>query len=203
MGARMRFAQDPLARAKTAYSQEDWKSAANLARAHLKAAPKDEEALRLLARATLRLGREQPARSIYGDLGGLERLQPEDLYLLGRLFRDQGERDMAVHSWNQGLKVDPKHPFLLLEMAKLELAAGHHVAALNFARRLSAVPGWEACGNLLSGQAHMALGDFQAAVEALGPRSNAAPSHETRRSPRPPTENCSRGLLLRLGKAPQ
>ena len=176
MGARMWFAQNPLARGKTAYSQEDWESAANFARAHLKASPKDEEALRLLARATLRLGHEQPARSIYGNLGGLERLQPEDLYLLGRLFRDKGERDMAVYSWNQGLKVDPKHPFLLLEMAKLELAAGRHVLALDFARRLSAGPGWEACGNLLSGQAHMALGDFQAAAEALRPTVEGGPT---------------------------
>ncbi len=203
MGARMRFAQDPLARGKTAYSRQDWESAANLARAHLKAVPEDGEALRLLARATLRLGREQPARSIYGDLGSLEHLEPEDLYLLGRLFRDQGEQDMAVYCWDQGLKVDPKQPFLLLEMAKLELAAGRPFSALDFARRLSAVPAWEFCGNLLSGQAHLALGDSQAAVEALTPTVERGPTPRDA----PLTATGYRKLLaralLRLGKGAQ
>ena len=107
---------------------------------------------------------------------------------------------MAVYSWNQGLKVDPKHPFLLLEMAKLELAAGRHVLALDFARRLSAGPGWEACGNLLAGQAHMALGDFQAAAEALRPTVEGGPTPRDA----PLGSTAYRKLLahlLRLGKA--
>src|SRR5262245_13526376 len=60
-----------------AYSHGDWSRAADLARQQLKTAPDDIEALRLLARATARLGRDGAANALFARLGSAA-LQAED-----------------------------------------------------------------------------------------------------------------------------
>src|SRR5690242_18186333 len=77
-----RRAGDLVARGTSAYAAGDWSRAADLARRRLKTAPEDIGALRLLARATARLGRDAPANALFARLGA-PALQAEDLFLLG------------------------------------------------------------------------------------------------------------------------
>src|SRR4051794_30665234 len=55
---------DPLGSAIAAYAGGDWSMAAGLARERLKSAADDSAALRLLARASVRSGRDSAAQSI-------------------------------------------------------------------------------------------------------------------------------------------
>ena len=60
---------DLLTQGSAAYAERDWGHAADLARRRLKAVPGDVEALRLLARATARLGRDAQANAMFARLG--------------------------------------------------------------------------------------------------------------------------------------
>src|SRR5215470_7708428 len=60
---------DGLARGRAAYERGDWKQAASLARERLKVAGDDPDGLRLLARASARLGRDDSAAWLYQRLG--------------------------------------------------------------------------------------------------------------------------------------
>jgi cytochrome c553 len=165
-GARPFRALGP-ATAESAYARGDWDGAFRLARQRLRTAPRDERALRTLARASLRLGREQPALGIYGGLGGTATMRAEDLYLLGRHFRARGEPALAAHCWDQALKEDPRHAELLRAVALAELDAGKFDAAAQHAARLAALAGWDAPGTLLLGRARLGEDDDEAALAAF------------------------------------
>ena len=130
--------------------------------------PGDPEALRLVARAELRLGREVSARSIYGKLGGTEAMKAEDLYLLGLVLRGKGERDMARYCWEHGLKDDPSHAPLLLELGRLSLEGQGLEKAARLADRLRACPGGAVWGDLLLGEVRAAEGDWNEAAACWG-----------------------------------
>src|SRR5262245_57238013 len=71
-----------LEQGRMAYARGDWSQAETLARRRLKTDPTDLEAVRLLARATGRLGRDGPANALFARMG-TKALQAEYLYLLG------------------------------------------------------------------------------------------------------------------------
>jgi hypothetical protein len=73
---------DPVARGLAAYSHGDWEEAAGRARERLKAAGDDPAALRLMARASVQLGRDDSAVSLFHRLGSKAMLA-DDHYLLG------------------------------------------------------------------------------------------------------------------------
>ena len=93
--------QDDLTRSARAYAGGDFRRAAELARNRLKDAPDDREALRLLARATARLGRDAPANALFARLGSAD-LQAEDLYLLGLGLDRAGQKEAAGRVWETG-----------------------------------------------------------------------------------------------------
>ena len=61
--------RDSLSQAETAYRERDWARAAADARTVLRTSPEDQEALRLLARASARLGKDELAETLYRRLG--------------------------------------------------------------------------------------------------------------------------------------
>ena len=67
---------------REAYAQGNWETALSLARKRLKEAGHDREALRLLARSSVQLGRDSSAISLYDRLGP-QAMAADDLYLLG------------------------------------------------------------------------------------------------------------------------
>src|SRR5262245_45435325 len=68
---KVRPSAEPVVRGLDAYARGEWERAADLARVRLKSAGDDVAALRLLARASVRLGRDSSAMQIY------QRLDPQ------------------------------------------------------------------------------------------------------------------------------
>src|SRR5437763_1260581 len=90
-----RLFPDPLAQAKAAYDHHDWRGAATLARQFLKEWPGDPDALRLLARSSVRLGHDDSAQAIYGRLGH-DAMRAEDFFLLASGLVRQGRIEPAI-----------------------------------------------------------------------------------------------------------
>ena len=62
----------PLELGLKAYARGNYESASNLAREQLKGATDDRDAVRLLARSSVHLGRDYSALSLYGRLGSFD-----------------------------------------------------------------------------------------------------------------------------------
>ena len=110
-------ARRPLAEADAAYRRGDWERAARLARSRLDTRSGDPEALRLLARASVRQGDTSRALSIYKGLGD-EALEGEDFYLLG--LEQHRKRDLPGRptrgSWAS--RRIPDHAEMLARLAR-------------------------------------------------------------------------------------
>src|SRR4051812_35579248 len=78
---RLTAIEDPLVLAHVAYETKDWSKAADYARVRLKVDGGDPEALRLLARSSIRMGRDAAGAAIYNDRLGAQGMQAEDRYL--------------------------------------------------------------------------------------------------------------------------
>ena len=98
--SRYRHASDPSSRAQEAYSRGDWEAAADRARLRLKAVADDPEGLRILARSSIRLGRDASAMGIYQRIGP-SGMQAEDLYLLGLALTRTGKTVAAREVWER------------------------------------------------------------------------------------------------------
>lgn len=94
-------ATDRLAQAQRAYQRGDWNQAADQARRWLRSAVDDAEALRLYARASIRLNRDEVGNAIYKDRLGPERMQAEDYYLVGLSLARLGRNETAVQVWEK------------------------------------------------------------------------------------------------------
>jgi tetratricopeptide (TPR) repeat protein len=191
---------DPVSRAEAAYARGDWQEALERARGHLRAHPADTKALRLVARSSIRLGRESVGRSIYGQLGGLDALPSEDLYLLGTLLLKRGEREAAEHCWEKGLDAEPGHAPTLEALARSRLEDNGLVSAAGLAVRLAAQPEWNARGDFLLGQIREAQGELEAAVACWRRALRRDP--DARGASSPPSWYRKRLVraLLRLGR---
>ena len=86
-----------------------------VARGRLKRAPDDRQALRLLARATARLGRDGQANALFARLGS-SALQPEDLFLLGLGLNRGGQKESAERVWEKGLVLEPNHAEMIEQL---------------------------------------------------------------------------------------
>ena len=154
---------DPLTQGLAAYARGEWEEAARLARARLKTGADDPAALRLLARASVRLGRTPAALALFKRLGP-EALLPDDLYLLGVALNHDGNDTGAVQVWEQARAADPKHPETLFELTRVYIAAGRLLAAAETGRILAVCPGWEARAESLLGAIQAELNDPAGAV---------------------------------------
>ena len=157
---------DHLAQSVLAYSGGDFRRAAELARRRLKAAPQDVEALRLLARATARLGRDVPANALFARLGS-SALQAEDLYLVGLGLDRGGRKEEAGRVWEKGLALEPNHPEMIEQLIIRDTAQNRLAEAVQLAERLARLPGWELRGELDLGTLRAELNDPAGAAAVL------------------------------------
>jgi tetratricopeptide (TPR) repeat protein len=192
---------DHLAAARAAYADHNWTRAAELARARLKVDGSDAEALRLLARASIRLGRDGIAAAIYNDRLGAAAIEAEDLFLLGVYYSRQGKEDLALDFWTKAEKKAPGEPEYLLPLANLLARKQHLDESVELAHRLARIPGSEAVGFLFLGTTQMSLENAAAAVDALERGLKLDP--DARGAPLEAAVYCrllARGLLI-LGRA--
>jgi tetratricopeptide (TPR) repeat protein len=159
--------KDAVSEGRAAYARGQWSKAADLARQQLKSDGKNGAALRLLARSSIRLGRDGTAASIYGDRLKAEPLEPEDAFLLGLAASRQGNTQKALQVWSKAAQEPPEHPELLLSLANLLARMQRLDESAALARRLSLVHGWEAPGLLLLGTNCFSMDDHAGAAEAL------------------------------------
>ncbi|MFI5457801.1 MAG: tetratricopeptide repeat protein, partial [Isosphaerales bacterium] len=162
--AASRRATDPLERAGRAYDQGRWDVAARLARESLKIRRDDPVALRLLARSSARLGRDDAALAIYHRRLDQKLIDAEDDVLLGRMFERRGQGEAAARAWEKVLEARQVPPRALDELARLHLQGDRPEEAARVAERLSRQPGWEAPGSLMLGGIRVALNDVSGAA---------------------------------------
>ena len=138
-------------------------AAARAAREILKASRDDTPALRLLARSSVQLGRDDAAFEIYTRRLDAKLMQAEDYLLLGVALKRRGRDDGAMWAWTTALESESISPQTLGDLGKLlyteavesEMPGNmkpHPLdAAAQAAERLSRQPGWESRGDLLLG----------------------------------------------------
>jgi tetratricopeptide (TPR) repeat protein len=149
--ARSRANIDPTARAASAYGEGNWTAAAKLARQTLTVRKDDPAALRLLARASARLGRDDIAMAIYQRRLDDKSLEVEDRLLRGMMLQRHGQPDAAARDWKQVLETSEVSPQTLEELGRFFMMADKHDNAMQVAGRLVKVPGWEARGSMMLG----------------------------------------------------
>jgi tetratricopeptide (TPR) repeat protein len=159
----LRLSSDPLTAGRRAYDQRDWVTAARSAREVLKARQGDPAALRLLARSSVQLGRDDAALGIYTRRLEPKSMQAEDYLLLGVALKRRGRNDGAMWAWNQALEADTVSAQALEDLTQLiyreavetenpENMRPHPLdAAARAAERLRRQPGWETRGDMLLG----------------------------------------------------
>jgi tetratricopeptide (TPR) repeat protein len=138
-----RLGADPLAQGLSAYTQSHWNEALAYARRRLDEKPNDPEALRLLARASARLGRDDTAQALYRRLGA-KAMAAEDYFLLADgLGRGKERPDVIQSALEMALHNDPRHPEALNGLVRFLAKHNQLEEATPLARRLSMLPGWE------------------------------------------------------------
>ncbi len=160
------FRRSPSSLGIMAYARADWETAAEQARSRLKVEPNDREALRLLARASSRRGRDNTAEGIYRRLGA-SAMEPEDLFLLGRALLRQGRIEPGLAALGAARDADPDHAETLNELTRYWSESGSLVEAEKAASRLAAQPGWEVQGGVWLGHLRSQLFDSAGAASAL------------------------------------
>ena len=120
--------------------------------------------MRLLARASVHLGRDSSALLLFERIGNRS-MMADDLYLLGVALSRTGNDKGSTEVWTQGLRADPDHPQILRGMIKVNLKMDRFFEAAAEARRLAKQPAWQARANELLGRIHYARNDPAGAVE--------------------------------------
>ena len=146
---------DPIKRGLDAYAHGDWEAAAGLARTRLLAASDDNAALQLLARSSVRLGRDSWAMAIYQRLG-LQAMSTEDLCLVGIALTRTGNRKGGLEVWEEARTADPNHAETLFELTRAYSAADQLSKATETGQRLASRPGWKARAESLLGTIQLA-----------------------------------------------
>lgn len=157
---------DLLKEARAAYAQGDWDQAARKARARLKMENGDRDALRLLARASIRQGKEATALGIYDRLGEAA-MEADDFYLLGSEQSRRGNLEMANQAWKLALTREPTHAETLAATAKALAGRDQYIPAVLAIQQLLTNPDWEARANLLLGEMYALMNAPAQVVVAL------------------------------------
>ena len=161
--SRYRLLTDPSRQGREAYSRGDWETALDLARVRLKAAGEDPEGLRLMARASIRLGRDSSAMAVYQRLGP-PAMQAEDLYLLGLALTRTGKTKSARDVWESARSLDPGHAETLFELTRAYFASDAFEHAARLGRLLVSRPGWESRAEAMLGMIQFERNDFAGAA---------------------------------------
>ena len=158
---------EPNAEALKAYAMGDWATSARLANARLRSNQEDVEAVRILARSSARQGRDDLATTLYENRLGLQSMQSEDHFLLGRMIATQGNTDLALGVWEKALKEDSSHPEMLESFAGMSAQKSHLEEAVAAASKLAAIPGLEAKGLLMQGIFKSLMEDYQGSTKSI------------------------------------
>src|SRR5579883_3433156 len=161
---------DPVTRAKRAYEQGDWRSAADALRASFATDTgrgADPEALRVYARALARLGRDEAAAAIFG--GRLDRTawEAEDKFLIGMTLVRTGKLEAALEVWQTAMKEGADQPELLDHLGRLAFRLQRLDQSAEAARRLARHDAWQARGQFLLGQVQAVIDNPTGAADAL------------------------------------
>jgi tetratricopeptide (TPR) repeat protein len=185
---------DPLKQGWAAYARGDWEIALERARLRLKTSGDDSSALRLLARASVRLGRDESALAVFGRLGP-RAMTPDDLYLLGiALTRTGNSRGIEV--WEKALAAQPDHPETLFALTKTYYDRDRPDAAAVTGRRLAKLPGWKGRAEALLGSIELARNDPECALKSWRPILEGKPvEKEAGAAPIVPPKEVARALL--------
>jgi len=191
---------DPVLEAEKAYQKGDWNRAAMLSRERLKIVADDTEALRLLARSSARLGKEDSAIALYEKRLAGTALTTEDQYLRGLIIGRKGNLDLALSIWEKAASKPPDHAELLDGLARLAAQKNLIEEAAESAARLRRLPGWEARGAVMLGTFRSMMDDTPGAVDALELAFKIDP--EAGESPFSPPQNAKllARNLLRMGR---
>ena len=130
----------------------------------LKKAGDDADALRLLARASVRLGRDESALAVFGRLGPAA-MTPDDKCLLGIALTRTGNA-RGVEVWEQVLAEQPNHAETLFVLTETYYRRDRLDAAAMTGRRLARLRGWEGRAEALLGAIELAQNDPEAALRS-------------------------------------
>ena len=191
----LRRAADPLRPGLDAYARGDWDTAAKVARERIKEFSDDLAAVQLLARTSVRMGRDSSALSLFSRLGP-DFMTADDFYLLGIAVSRTGNPKGGVEVWEQGLRANPDHPEILDALIQVYLKNDLLQAATEAAGRLAKQPRWQDRAQTALRQIQLARGDPAAAAGLLpeSSRSREAESADTAGSLVTP-KNLARVLL--------
>jgi tetratricopeptide (TPR) repeat protein len=163
-------------KALLAYKDGRWAVAADLARETLAVRKDDRETLRLLARASARLGRDAAAMAIYQRWFNQAGLETEDLLLVGTIQLRQGRADTAARALRKVSETKTVPPHLLEELAQVFTQGRHWEEAIQVSERLRRQPGWEARGTMILGTIRYELNNVPAAAESFRSALETDPS---------------------------
>jgi tetratricopeptide (TPR) repeat protein len=156
----------PLDRSRAAYDRGDYREARALAVEILTKSPDDLDALRLMARASARLGNDETAQTLYSRIGEGS-MEAEDFFALGLMLERRGQVPAAVAVLERGVKLGTEHAESLHSLARLYARQGRLPEAIQAAERLSRCTGWEARGSLILGVIDVENVDLPGASAAL------------------------------------
>jgi tetratricopeptide (TPR) repeat protein len=174
-----RLFPDPWTKGRRAYERRDWSAASRSAREILKTQAGDPTALRLLARSSVQMGRDDPALAIYSRRLDDRAMEPEDYVLWGVALKRRGLEDQALQVWDKALESEGVPAAALEELIHLFSEQGGRTGILEHleqhpidqaaraAERLRTQPGWESRGDLMLGSIRIALHDVPAAAESF------------------------------------
>jgi tetratricopeptide (TPR) repeat protein len=158
---------NPLQQGLAAYRQGDWSEASAQAIAQLKSDQADRGALRLLARASARLGRDTAAQNYFRRLGARD-AEAEDFQLLAATLLRQGDLSQALLMLERANQADPDHAETLYELSGLYGQVDRLAEATDLAKRLSGFPAWAARAHAQLGVLFDQQNDPVRAAHALG-----------------------------------
>ena len=173
----LRRAADPLRPGLDAYARGDWETAAKVARERIKEFNDDLAAVQLLARASVRMGRDSSALSLFNRLGP-DFMTADDFYLLGVAVSRTGNPKGSVEVWEQGLKTNPDHPETLHALIPVYLEDDLFQAAAEAAARLAKHPQWRDRAQTALREIQLARGD-PAAATGFSPESSSSQRAES------------------------
>jgi predicted CXXCH cytochrome family protein len=186
--------------ASAAYRAGQWAVAADLARQTLEAHADDPPALRVLARASARLGRTAAATAIYKRLDP-EDLEAEDHLVMGLLHQRQGRADAAARDWKNVFEAGQASPQTLEELARVYIQARLWDDAIAATERLSRLPGWEARGSMMLGTIRVELNNVPGAALSFQRALELDPAEvEKSHGPKPLRKLIAR-TFLRAGRS--
>ena len=129
--------------------------------------PDDPDALRILARSWVRLGRDDAALAIYTRRLPEGEIEAEDDLLLGTLYERRGKKEAALRSWEKVLEAVDVSGQSLDELGRLHLKGHRREEAARVVERLGRQKGWEARAAMMLGTIRAGLDDVPGAAESF------------------------------------